>query len=135
MIPGIVVLFDDDVSIRENISSSTEILKLKYPNQGSTNITLAVETAINLIISHFDKNKKDIHYILTFLSDGHHNAGPILDSTKINYMRLELNKRRIQLSVIIVGISSSDTSLGMKVKTGLETVTITHWKVYIMHVL
>jgi len=39
-------------------------------------------------------------------------------------MRDEINKLQIQLSIIIVGISTNDTSLGMRVKTGLETVSI-----------
>ena len=127
MVPGMVLLFDSNVSFNDNIRSAADLSKIVFPNQGQTNITLAIQTAIGKIISHYDKmsnNDKDIHYILTFLSDGGHNNGPVLTTDLINGMSDQVRKRGIKLSIIIVGIVSNDTSLGMKVKTGLETITI-----------
>jgi uncharacterized protein with von Willebrand factor type A (vWA) domain len=92
MVPGIVILFSENADIlSKNICSPNDVSKLQFPRQGQTNITAGIETAIDCILQNKEENKtKQIHYILTFLSDGGHNWGPILDSPKITKMREEI---------------------------------------------
>lgn len=119
-VPGELILFDDKVKVYPNIKSSTCLSNISIPRQGMTDITTAIKTCINNIIKHNQK----CHYIMTFLSDGGHNTGPKLTDNEINNMRQLINKHNILLSIIVVGIDSNDTSLGMKIKTGLETVPL-----------
>lgn len=123
IVPGELILFHHNVSVKENISEPSQLANIRYPKQGRTNITLAIKTAIDRILKH-NKVYKNCHYVLSFLSDGHHNEGPTLTETQIIQMRQKIAHEGIVLSIIIVGISDSDTSLGMKIKTGLETVPL-----------
>ena len=120
MQPGIILLFSEKSDIiSENIRSADDLDKIRYPFQGQTNITGAIEKTIEKIVSVKDPS---VHFLVAFLSDGQHNCGPILNSNSIKKMREQLNKNEIKLSIIVVGISNSDTSLGMQIKSGLETV-------------
>lgn len=123
MVPGDVFLFDTEVvHSLKNVTSPKDFDKLRYPSQGSTNITKAITTAINHIVND-SKNSEDIHYILTFLSDGQHNEGEVLNDARINFLSKQVKTNNIKLSIIVVGIGSgSDTKLGMMIKTGIETI-------------
>jgi hypothetical protein len=79
-----------------------------------TNITAAIKNAIRRMVEHKKTFKTECHYILTFLSDGQHNSGPNLSDQDIIDMRKIILDNQIQLSIIVVGISSNDTTLGMK---------------------
>jgi len=125
MIAGTIILFSEVANIiSTNVCSANEIKQLQFPQQGQTNITAGIETGIKCILAHHDKKQHSVHYILTFLSDGGHNSGPILNTARLNTMHKEIQKRDIQLSIIIVGIINNDTTLGMQVKTSLETVSM-----------
>lgn len=132
MIPGAVILFSDKAQIiSTNICSANDIGKLRFPLQGKTNITDGIMTTINYIVnhaleySHQNPNPNDqVHYIVTFLSDGEHNEGPNLTNSNIDEMREYITGLNIKLSVIVVGVTHNDTSLGMKIKTGLESITL-----------
>ncbi len=116
-IPGTLILFDDKTTILRNIANSKVLQTFALPQQGQTNITLGIEHAIMEIAKEEDY---EVHHILTFLSDGHHNAGkPLVSFTEL---RKQVNMRKV--SIVVVGISSCDTSLGMRIKTELETVPI-----------
>lgn len=123
VVAGTVILFSERATTYENIGSESDLKNIFYPSQGQTNITVAIETAITKILGYSKKND-DVHYILTFLSDGLHNNGDELTLSRIKKMRAELDKLKVKLSIIVVGIIKNDTSLGMRVKTGLETVSI-----------
>jgi 2'-5' RNA ligase len=123
-IPGEVIMFSEDVSIFKDIKSVSDIDKITFSRQGRTNITGAVKETIKRIVIHSKSSKVHCHYILTFLSDGGHNVGPELSEDDIINMRKLILENEIQLSIIVVGISSNDTKLGMKIKTELETVSI-----------
>lgn len=127
MVPGDVFLFDTDVyHVLKNASSPNDFDKIQYPRQGLTNITKAISDAITHIDNDYRRrNYEDIHYILTFLSDGQHNNGETLNDRKINEMSKRIRDHNIKLSIIVVGIgSSSDTKLGMMIKTGIESIQI-----------
>lgn len=123
VIPGAIMLFDDKVTFLSKTIKSPKDIIYNFPPQGSTNITLAIKASIEYILEHCAKNK-NIHYILTFLSDGGHNYGDNLTATDIQNMRKIIDKHDVKLSIIVVGISSNDTRLGMMIKTGLETITL-----------
>ncbi|CAH6419193.1 2-5 RNA ligase superfamily [uncultured virus] len=126
MLPGTVIVFSEDAFIlSSNVRSASDIRNLRFPRQGQTNITAGIEMALSCVLSNHSMLKDDnIHYIITFLSDGQHNFGPEISDNTISKMRARMNEIKIQLSIIVVGISSNDTRLGMKIKTGLETVTM-----------
>lgn len=124
MIPGELILFSHDVKVYPEIKSSEDLLRIKYPEQGSTNITAGVKRCIERILLHKENTKENIHYIMTFLSDGQHNCGPQLDKDDLSFMKNKINGHKLSLSVIVVGINSNDTILGMKVKDYLETCSI-----------
>ena len=126
ILPAEIILFSEDVHIISNIRSESMINDMEYPRQSMTNIKKAITTAIERIIrydSNFAQSGKN-HYILTFLSDGEHNSGNKITDFDLNKMRSDINRMNIKLSIIVVGIMKNDTSLGMKIKTQLETVTI-----------
>jgi hypothetical protein len=124
LLPGALILFSSDAKIfSSNIRSSTEVRCANFPQQGQTNITAGICLAINYICSHQQQHAgESIHYLMTFLSDGGHNCGFVLDSYELDNLRKSIDKLRIRLSIIVVGIINPDTSLGMRVKTSLETV-------------
>jgi len=116
-VPGTLVLFDNQAKVFDNIADSQQLTDIPFPHQGGTNITLAIQTAIAVIAKDQDLS---VHHVLTFLSDGQHCDGPRL--TNFDELKTQLGPR--QLSIIVVGIASCDTSLGMKIKTELENVQI-----------
>jgi hypothetical protein len=120
MKPGSVIIFADNAQIlSDNIRTKEDLNKLIFPQQGQTNITAGIEATINHILSnHVDPN---VHYIVTFLSDGGHNAGLKLAPIQIKHMRELIDEMQIKLSIIVVGILNPDITLGMQIKTGLET--------------
>lgn len=120
-LPGTIIFFDNRATIiSDNIESPGDIDKIHYPSQGRTNITAGIQMAVNHIMSY---GKSNVHYIITFLSDGDHNSGPMIDMNLARTMRQKLDEYDIRLSVIVVGVTSnSDTKLGMIIKTGLENV-------------
>lgn len=127
MVPGDVFLFDSEVvHALKNVISPEDFNKLYYPRQGGTNITKAITNTITHIVGdHRRQNNEDIHYILTFLSDGQHNEGDKLNDRSISIMSNIIKDHNIKLSIIVVGIGSgSDTKLGMMIKTGIETIQI-----------
>ncbi|CAH6419199.1 2-5 RNA ligase superfamily [uncultured virus] len=126
MLPGTVILFSEQATIlSSNITSSADIKKLRFPPQGQTNITAGIEMTMSCILSHQSASRdSNIHYIVTFLSDGQHNYGPEINDGMISKLRQQINEAKLQISIIVVGIISNDTRLGMKIKTGLETVTM-----------
>jgi hypothetical protein len=103
MIPGAVILFSERAEIlSRNIQSAQDLTRLIFPRQGQTNITDGIESAVNYIMSiHKDPT---LHYIITFLSDGGHNYGPQLDSTRISYLRQEIDKKNINLLYLHVNL-------------------------------
>ena len=123
LVSGKVIIFSDLAEIlSENIKSGHDIDTLKFPEQGNTNITNAIEIAVATILN---ASQPDVHYVLTFLSDGQHNLGNPLTKEYLNKLRSKLNDDNIKLTVNIVGISRySNTTLGMLIKTELETVTL-----------
>lgn len=129
-VPGEILLFSSKVDKIEKLENVSSLNNLSYPSQGQTNITAAVITAINRIVEHSNKYNHDnsIHYILTFLSDGGHNCGGVLTELDISSLKTAVVSNEIKLSIIVVGISSNDTRLGMRVKTNLETLPITGLK-------
>lgn len=121
---GELIYFDDGVTCHQNININNFD---NYPpprRQGMTNITLAIETAIQRIVQHKKHIRCDCQYILTFLSDGDHNQGAELNEYDLMRMRQELEQNEILLSIIVIGISSSNVKLGMKIKNSLETLAI-----------
>lgn len=120
IIPGEIILFSEKVNVIENISNVDDFDKIKFPNQGMSNITEAINVCVDRIVNKHE----DAHYIMTFLSDGQHNVGPSLTNEDILFLKNKITENNIKLSVIVVGISSNDTTLGMKIKTCLETVNI-----------
>lgn len=123
MEPGIIFTFSRDVNlISDKVSKDTNFDRLNLPRQHNTNITKGIKYTIGYI---YRNSNPDIHYILTFMSDGEHNCGPELSNNDISYMRKKLDEKNIRLSIIVVGVMDSQTKLGMKIKTGLETVVLT----------
>lgn len=125
-LPGVVIAFDSNVKLYENIVNEKSIKDIKLPQQCCTDITNAFKTSIEYIENHQKKCPKDldVHYILTFLSDGVHNVGPTLDSSCIKNFKKVIETYQVNLSIIVVGIASNDTKLGMLIKTSLETLPI-----------
>lgn len=124
MLPGIVIVFSEEATILSSeIKSASDINRLRFPRQGQTNITSGIDMALACALSnHTTLKDKDVHYIVTFLSDGGHNCGPEINASMLSKMRARIDETNLQISIIVVGISSNDTRLGMKIKTGLETV-------------
>lgn len=122
MLPGTLILFDSTAKVHStNIRCSQDVKNIHFPGQGQTNITAGIECAIKVILEH---NSSDVHYIITFLSDGGHNCGDVLDQYLLNTMHDKI--KNLKVSVIVVGVINSDTSLGMLIKTKLETVEMRH---------
>ena len=128
MMPGMLILFSEYAKVYSNtITSSNDVQKVSFPYQGQTNITAGIDCAITSIINHKKlSGNADIHYIITFLSDGGHNNGLRFDKYSLNALRSKIDEAKIKLSLIVVGIVNSDTTLGMSIKTSLETVHMPH---------
>lgn len=118
--PAILFLFDRGVSPPINLSSEEDFDTIKFPYQGSTNITLGVNTALNYLTAHPEPG---VHNILVFLSDGEHTDGSRFDSSMAARHKAKLGELEMQLSIIVVGIQSSNTSLGTTIKS-METVPL-----------
>ena len=129
-ISGSVIIFSDGATVlSNNINHPNDLASLVFPMQGNTNITAGIIEAINTIIKSTKTGMGEgIHYILTFLSDGNHNSGEKLNQTHITMMRKKLDELNIMLTVNIIGISSSNTTLGMQIKSGLETAPMNQLK-------
>lgn len=120
MLPGTLMLFDADAHIAsDSIHTPNDLDKIRFPNQGCTNITQAIETTVAYLISIDDS---EVHNVVVFLSDGQHNQGPELDDRRVQLLRRQVDAASLKLSIVVVGIASSDTKLGMMIKSGLETV-------------
>uniref|UniRef100_A0A0G4HCK8 VWFA domain-containing protein n=1 Tax=Chromera velia CCMP2878 TaxID=1169474 RepID=A0A0G4HCK8_9ALVE len=128
-LPASLVLFGSQASVvSDSITKDTRFSSLPFPSQGLTNITAGIETGVNevkRVLSQMKaEDRKDVHVILTFLSDGGHNQGP-RPNTVLGALKRDVLNLDARLSVLIVGVGeSSSTELGMQVKTELETVTI-----------
>lgn len=116
-----LVLFSRDVVI-QNIENNKMLADISYPPQECTNITKGILTAIDDIVRNSNK-EIDAHYVLVFLSDGQHNEGDKLTYEMCVKKKNLLTEKNIKLSIVIVGIDSSDTSLGMLIKS-METVSL-----------
>lgn len=123
MQPGAVIIFSDDAEfLSKNIRSVNDISKLTFPNQGMTNIAAGIKLGVDYIGSQKKEIIDTTHFIITYLSDGEENRGNLSEQL-INFLRQDIiDKKQIKLSVNVIGISKPDTSLGMRVKIGLETV-------------
>jgi 2'-5' RNA ligase len=130
IVPGEILLFSSRVDKIDKLINSSSIDNLVYPNQGQTNITEAIIVTIDRIVDHSNAYNRDgsIHYILTFLSDGQHNCGVNLTELDIKKLKSIIVVKEIKLSIIVVGIASNDTKLGMRIKTNLETLPIANLK-------
>lgn len=130
--PCSLTLFGDRATlISDNITTAKEMIEFPNPRQGTTNIPAGVRTAMEtIVLQEVNKNTlgvdKKIHHILILLTDGGHNCGPTPEREfpKIGKELLAVIPE-VQLSVVVVGITrSSSTSMGMKLKTCLETVPL-----------
>lgn len=121
MVPGTVIIFADHATVLSTeVKSPRDVAALQFPSQGQTNITDGIATAMTCILSRDDPS---VHYVVTFLSDGGHNCGPRLSNETIASIRKQIDAQGVRLSIIVVGLTANtDTTLGMQVKTGLETV-------------
>jgi hypothetical protein len=127
MLPGALILFSESAQVLStNIKSVKDIQDIRFPGQGQTNITAGIEAAVNVILNHKKSNGDDVHYIINFLSDGGHNCGQVLDKYLLNTWKWKLDTANVRLSVIVVGVINPDTTLGMLIKTNLETVEMAH---------
>ena len=121
-VPGAVVCFANTAQLLSgSVRSAADVAALRFPTQGMTNITAGVKMAVDICTAEGDAS---VHYMITFLSDGGHNTGPCLSDADIATMRAAVDACGMSLSINVVGLSSPDTSLGMRVKTGLETVSL-----------
>ena len=121
-VPGAVVIFANSAEVLSGkVQSAADVAALKFPRQGGTNITAGVKMAVDVCTAEGDPS---VHYMITFLSDGAHNTGPRLSDADIATMRAAVDACGMSLSINVVGLCSPDTSLGMRVKTGLETVSL-----------
>lgn len=136
--PCSLTLFADEGTLQSsNIMSSAQMLNLPRLSQGSTNIPAGVRTAMECIVLHEKKEEEKAarnnvpgapktHHLLVLLTDGDHNRGsrPEVEFPKIGEECLAVIPN-VQLSVIVVGITrNSSTSMGMLLKTSLETVPL-----------
>ena len=112
-----VVVFSTNVSFY-HVSNENDLSEICLPRQGNTNITSAILDTFKDISVH----SPDDHYLVTFLSDGEHNCGPEINDLMLSTLKNSLNGFNITFNV--VGIVGSNTSLGMKIKTYLETTRI-----------
>ena len=123
-LPADIIYFDNDIKLHRNVTINNLAQHAPRYHQGRTNITHAINVSICEIMTHHKTSNERCHYVLTFLSDGEHNEGAILNDRDIMQLRKILDTDNVMLSVIIVGIATSDVRLGMKIKNGLETVAI-----------
>lgn len=112
----VIGLFSDNI-IFNQINSKSQIDSIYIPRQGSTNITHAIQMTLQHIIEDNDINS---HYIITFLSDGDHNKGPVLTENSLNIYKTD----HLKITFNVVGIGKSNTSLGMMIKSKIENVRI-----------
>lgn len=116
--PATLICFSSNAKVlSENIRSSSDLEKIKFPSQGQTNITGAVYTTLKSIQDYNFRERQqdpdvDVINIFIFLSDGQHNVGEKLG--EINHLKKSID--HLNLGVVIVGIYKSDNSLGMKIK-------------------
>jgi 2'-5' RNA ligase/Mg-chelatase subunit ChlD len=122
VVPGVVIVFSATAYVASNnVRHADDLNRIVLPSQCNTNITAGVDAAVKAIVDAAPP--PDTHIVITFLSDGAHNQGPMLDDRMLATLRSRLEG--LSVSVIVVGVgSSSDTSLGMKIKTALETVAV-----------
>uniref|UniRef100_A0A7S3JWN9 VWFA domain-containing protein n=1 Tax=Aureoumbra lagunensis TaxID=44058 RepID=A0A7S3JWN9_9STRA len=104
---------------------------LRLPMQGRTNISAGVASAVDCIIrlGKLDVHH-DVHHVLVLLSDGQHNVGSqpryAFQEAKTKLAE-SLDLEKLKLSVLVIGISSSsDTSVGMCLRSTFETVTLSN---------
>lgn len=122
--PSTVIAFSEmsyflSTSVKQR--SDINVLIESLPCQRNTNITGAVEDSV----SHLERSNPNHHFVMIFLSDGHHNQGNPPTKSSLEAQRVRLERKGIKLSVIIVGVSvNSSTNLGMMIKTELESVPI-----------
>jgi hypothetical protein len=130
--PCSLTLFGSNATlVSASIKTTQQMLDLPDLNQGMTNIPAGVEKAIDLIIRREQEKKYKgmqdrTHHILVLLTDGIHNSGPepSIEFPKIGKVCMAAIPE-VQISVVLVGITrNSSTSMGMLLKTSLETVPL-----------
>ncbi len=121
-VPGVLVAFQDDATVLSNrVLCRRDVTSARLPSQGRTNITQGILTAVRAIASA--RVPPGTRVLLVFLSDGEHNVGDVLADRHLALMRSQL--QNLDVTVVVVGVgSSSNTAVGMKMKTALETVPV-----------
>jgi uncharacterized protein (DUF1810 family) len=120
--PGSVTSFQDKATVlSRNVRTTEDMQRLVFPPQGNTNITAGICDAVDVIAT---STVRDVIHIMVYLSDGGHNCGDRLTDEHIAALRKRLDAASCRTAILVVGISNNDTSLGMKVKAGLESITI-----------
>jgi 2'-5' RNA ligase len=122
MVPGAVVVFSALAQVAaKDVRHPDDLERIRLPSQYNTNISAGVVLAVDTILAAAPP--PDTHVLVTFLSDGAHNQGPALTDAWLATLRSRLGA--LAVSVVVVGVgAASDTTLGMKIKTALETVAV-----------
>jgi len=130
--PCSLTLFSEKANLlSDRIMSSKQMLNLPRVKQGLTNIPEGVRKAMDVIttteVSEICESVvKKTHHVLILLTDGLHNRG-LTPSKEFPTIGEEARKNipDVQLSVVVVGITKdSSTSMGMLLKTNIETVPL-----------
>mmetsp|Transcript_123085 Transcript_123085/g.359351 ORF Transcript_123085/g.359351 Transcript_123085/m.359351 type:complete len:1144 (+) Transcript_123085:57-3488(+) len=129
--PCSLVAFDSSATLLgENFQSPAQFRAAALPRQGGTNITAGLEAAVEVVRRHeakeADSGGERTHHVLVLLSDGAHMVGPRPEE-RLPGLGAELRAGfpMLRLSVVVVGVTcSSNTSMGMLMKQGLETVAL-----------
>jgi Mg-chelatase subunit ChlD len=128
--PCSLTTFSDQAKVLSStLHSSQDIKNLPDQPQGGTNIPSGVCSSLGLIFKAEGQAKREAsttHHVMVILTDGQHNRGetpervfPLLRNRVAKY------SAGIKLSVVVVGFSrNSSTSMGMLLKTSIETVPL-----------
>mmetsp|Transcript_20251 Transcript_20251/g.57559 ORF Transcript_20251/g.57559 Transcript_20251/m.57559 type:complete len:1130 (+) Transcript_20251:100-3489(+) len=127
--PCSVVAFDSSAHLLgDHFRTAQEVRAARLPRQGGTNITAGVERALEVVRSCEEGRRggERPHHILILLSDGAHMVGPRpQERLPVLGSQLRAALPALRLSVVVVGVTrSSDTSMGMLLKSSLETVML-----------
>lgn len=113
---SLVVFHEAPRTLSTSLTSSAQMRAVRLPQQGRTNITAAVATAVENVIAADDGAA---HQFIILLTDGAHNEGPPLTAGVIEGLKGRLVRCRpdMQVSVVVIGVTAaSETRLGMDVK-------------------
>lgn len=127
--PCSMVAFDSSAHLLgDHFRTAQEVRSARLPRQGGTNITAGVERALEVIraCEEGSGSGERPHHVLILLSDGAHMVGPRpQERLPVLGSQLRAALPALRLSVAVVGVTrSSDTSMGMLLKTSLETVVL-----------